>query len=163
MKKILLLVFITSLCTINCLAQQGTVASSANGSSSTGNISFSLGQVAYISIDNLSGKVNQGLQQPFEITDINLFVENQANNIKSAIIYPNPSAKSITLSLYFNAIETSLNYVFTDLNGKILRQEKIISSETIINIENLTETLYLVNILEERGKVLKSFKLVKKN
>ncbi|WP_170982959.1 T9SS type A sorting domain-containing protein [Dyadobacter frigoris] len=59
--SVLLLVF----CFQSSFAQQGGVSSGGNVAGSGGSVSYSVGQVFYISTSAASGTVNQGVQQPF--------------------------------------------------------------------------------------------------
>jgi len=49
-------------------AQEAIPASGGNAKGSGGTVSYSFGQVYYISVEGVNGTVAQGVQQPFEIS-----------------------------------------------------------------------------------------------
>lgn len=158
MKHIL---FLISLFISTCsYSQRDTVASGGNGTGSGGTVSYSVGQVAYTAVTGTNGNINQGVQQPFEIFIVLSTPESIAS--LSAVLYPNPTATSVILSLDFEKEGGNLDYELTDVNGKIIRKGRINSNETTIDVESFAEACYFVNVLVANKRV-KTFKLLKNN
>ena len=66
-KKILFAVFFFSSLSYG---QQALITAGGNATSSSGNVSYSLGQVAYTTNGNGNYSVSEGVQQPFEISTL---------------------------------------------------------------------------------------------
>jgi hypothetical protein len=157
MKHILFLIslFISTL----SYGQRDIVASGGNATGSGGSVSYSIGQVAYLSASGTNGNVNQGVQQPFEIFTLSI-AESEASF--SATLFPNPANIAVILSVDLAKEGTNLDYELTDVTGKRIRNGRIFSDETTINVEGLAESCYYLNVLEA-GKRVKTFKLLKRD
>ena len=140
--------------------QHEVLATGGNTTGSTGSVSYSLGQIAYESTSNANGFVYQGVQQPFEIVAVLAIADVESKF--EVILYPNPATKSIILSLDFSLSGSNLDYEITDMNGKILRNGRIQTNDTSIDVENFAQAIYFVNILNSKKRI-KSFKLIKNN
>lgn len=139
--------------------QQDLVSTGGDAAGSGGSVSYSIGQVAYESASGTNGNINQGVQQPFEIFVLEI---PELDETFTASLFPNPTATSVILSLDITKEGTSLVYELTDVTGKIIRNGRIISNETVINVEEFAEACYFVNVLEGNKRV-KTFKLLKNN
>lgn len=141
----------------NGMAQQAAVASGGNATGTNGSSSYSIGQVAYTNQVGSNGKVNQGVQQPFEI--FTLGTDDFPEIILTMSVYPNPTTSIVNLNIQnFNA--ENLNYQLFDLNGRLINQQKITQSETQISLENAANAIYLLYVSGD-NKLLKTFKIVK--
>jgi hypothetical protein len=58
------------------------------------------------------------------------------------LIYPNPASNQINLNVSGNSVGG--NYKLFDYTGKLILSNKIISENTIININNLCNGIYLI-------------------
>lgn len=139
--------------------QKAMVASGSDATSTSGNVSFSIGQIDFTSIATTSGSVNQGVQQPFEIVEVLSIPDREATF--NATIFPNPAETSIIISLNVAVNFNDLKYEITDFQGKILVNGIIKKTETSVDVSNFAQTLYFVNIIKT-NKIIKSFKLIKK-
>ena len=82
-------------CNVN--AQNNTITTGADVSNTNGSISYSIGQIDYISSGNASTYINQGLQQPYEVVTLS---GNELIDITiSAQVYPNPTVNNIIISI----------------------------------------------------------------
>ncbi len=78
----------------------------------------------------------------------------------SVSAYPNPTTDYLTLEV--NEFELSkLSFQLYDLQGKLLRSEKITGNQTNIVMSNLLPATYFVKIIQE-NRELKTFKIIKK-
>lgn len=140
-------------------AQQGQVSAGGNAIGIGGSSSFSIGQVNYTSATGSNGSAHQGLQQPFEI--ITLGKDDFPSITLMMTIYPNPTTSFVILNIGNYGLE-NLNFQLFDINGRQILSQRITTSETQIQMENLALGIYLIHVLDN-GQVLKTFKIIKNN
>jgi hypothetical protein len=121
-----------------------------------GSVSFSMGQVAYLSVSNSNGSVSQGVQQAYQISTLNL---NEKEFDFSLSAYPNPTQDNLNLRVG-NYHQEQLLYRLLDTEGKLLSISKVQSEQTIIEMQHLTTATYFVEVCHE-GKKVQSFKVIK--
>ncbi|MFC6096440.1 T9SS type A sorting domain-containing protein [Flavobacterium qiangtangense] len=139
-------------------AQQSANATGGKASGSGGTVSYSVGQVAYTSLAGSNGSVSQGVQQPFEISEV-LSIEGAEHISLNPTAYPNPAKDKLTLNLQ-NYDGSSLALQLFDLNGKLLYNEKIMSAETVINMQDYPFGLYFLKVTSA-ARDIKTFKIIK--
>lgn len=142
---------------INLKAQSGIVATGGEASGTGGKMSYSAGQLNYITATGSGGTTNQGIQQPYEI-----FVTSgiEAANINlSASVFPNPALDFINLSLE-NAEMKGMSYTLIDVMGKIITQHKLNNRQTSISMKELDSGIYFIKVLNNNREV-KIFKIIK--
>ncbi|MCR9252162.1 MAG: T9SS type A sorting domain-containing protein [bacterium] len=140
-------------------AQESVNTTGGDASSNTGSISYSIGQTVYDASSNDSGSINQGVQQPFEISVIT--DSPKFNNIHLAMTaYPNPTFGRLTLKA--SGFELSdLNIQIHDLQGKILQSTKLVTAETQIEFQDYKPATYFVRVTAN-NQLAKVFKIIKK-
>ncbi len=150
------LFFAVSLFNIN--AQEAVLTTGGEASGDGGTVSYSVGQVVYTTNTGTSGSVLQGVQQPYEIS-----VPTAMENTEDVILisaYPNPVKDILKLKTGqrdFNA----LSYRLFDMGGRLIMEEKITGSETSINMQTLSPSVYLLKVIED-DKEIKTFKIIKR-
>ena len=77
----------------------------------------------------------------------------------SALVYPNPTAANVQLDIKEQSLE-DLSFELFDTEGRLLIQEKITSTSTIIHLENLASAAYFLKIKNSKT-ILKTFSIVK--
>lgn len=140
----------------SAFGQSNTVASGGDASGSGGSVSYSIGQIDYITATGSGGTATQGVQQPYEI-----FVGFEDLSIDlQASLFPNPAALSVQLQFGnwtdFNAPRVEM----TDDRGRLIFSAEIVSSETSISLADLPNAPYFVRLIANENLV-KNFKLVK--
>ncbi len=135
------------------IVASGGVASGNDGST----LSYSLGQIDYISIESVQGTLSLGNQQAFEIFILEVLENYPKINFS---LYPNPTTSSIQLSLDTSDFE-NFNYTLFDVNGKLVLNDKIKNSITTISLENLSASIYFLSVYNLQSKLVKSFKIIK--
>lgn len=138
-------------------AQQATVTSGGNATGTNGTSSYSIGQVSYSSASGTNGSVTQGVQQAIEI--IVLGIDNFPEIKLIMSVFPNPTTAFVNLKIEEYSTN-NLHYQLYDINGKQIQNQKITTSETQISMEDLTKSIYLLNVLDN-NKLLKTFKIIK--
>lgn len=139
-------------------AQENTVTTGSEASSTDGSISYSIGQIDYIALSSASTFINQGLQQPFEIVTLS---GNEIKDIQiSAVVYPNPSVNNLIISLQ-NYDYENLSYRLFDVRGREISEGKIANSETIVSMQPFASATYILKLVAN-NKEIKTFKILKK-
>ncbi len=138
-------------------AQKGVVSSGGNATGAGGSVSYSIGQMDYVTATGTGGTVTQGLQQPFEI--VTLVGEEFTEISLQMIVYPNPTSSFVNLKIE-NFNFDNLTYQLIDINGKLIADKKITQGETQIQLENYPSAIYLLNINQD-NKSIKTFKIIK--
>jgi hypothetical protein len=138
-------------------AQKGPVSAGGEATGSPGNISYSIGQLDYITASGTAGSLTQGIQQPFLVQVLTGIENNEITLVCSA--YPNPASSCITLKV--NLLQTEdLFYTLFDLQGKQLAEGKLIGAETIISLSGLPDAGYILSVFT-KSRPIKSFRIIK--
>ncbi|MEN8251349.1 MAG: T9SS type A sorting domain-containing protein [Bacteroidota bacterium] len=140
-------------------AQEAMLSTGGDALGSGGSVSYSVGQVVYTTNTGTSGSVVQGVQQPYEISEVTGLEE--ANGINLMVsAYPNPTTDYLILRI--DELDVSnLSYQVHDINGKFLQNEKINSNQTRIALGNLVPSTYFIKVIQG-SKEVKIFKIIKK-
>lgn len=138
-------------------AQSNTIAAGGNGSGSTGTVSFSIGQIDYITQSGASGEINQGVQQPYEIVELNGV--NTINSGFSLTIGPNPTSDKLILTTDLSD-NSELFYSLFDNNGKEIISSLRLKESNQIDISNQPVGMYQLQVRNSES-TLKSFKIIK--
>lgn len=144
---------------MNATAQNAVMSSGSNSSGAGGTGSYSVGQIVLTTIIAPSGSLAQGIQQAFEIQILLGTEIRQVNLIIAA--YPNPTSSLLILDVgNYECSDTKFKLI--DLHGRVLMDKKVIDSKTSIIMDNFSEPIYLLNVLDN-NKILKTFKILKNN
>lgn len=139
-------------------AQNTIPASGGNASGSGGTVSYSVGQIVYTKNTGTNGSVAQGVQQPYEISIVTGIEE--AKDISLEImVYPNPATDYIKLNIKNYDVQ-NLRYHLYDINGILIKDNKVEGNETNISMQNLFPATYFLKVTDN-NKVIKTFKIVK--
>jgi len=125
-------------------AQNTVSTTGGNASSATGNISYTVGQIAYTTNTASNGSVAQGVQQPYEISVLTGTDESAGISLLYTV-YPNPVANMLTLKVEGTVYPDCLISLF-DINGKLMRESSLISTETKIDMSPFVTGTYLLAI-----------------
>lgn len=148
---ILIALFFTSL----IVAQETPVSSANESTGSNGSVTYSVGLLTVKTLESTDGSVSQGLQVPIEV--LVLSINDPVFNDVTLSVFPNPTTNFVTLK---SGKHSDLSYQLFDLNGKLIKKQATISSETI-TLNNLKSGTYLLKILQAT-KEIKTFKIIKK-
>lgn len=141
----------------NSCAQQIVLAAGGEATGSTGMVSYSVGQIDYITLTGAGGTVTEGIQQPYEILFNGL---NDPRLNLECIAYPNPATTFVRLKIENREIK-NLSYRIYSLNGMIVKENLIQEKETIIPMDELMAGTYLLTVSENEIAV-NSYKIIKK-
>ena len=133
-------------------------ASGGNASGTGGSVSYSVGQVFNTTAFGTNGSVSEGVQQPFEISVFTGVKDIKAIDLYYAV-YPNPTRGKLTLKID-NFEPNAFTYQLNDVNGKLLRSEKLTEKETAIDMSELKSAPYFLKVTNSKKEV-KTFKIIK--
>ena len=97
-------------------AQKTIPATGGNASGAGGSASYSVGQVAYTTNTGTNASVAQGVQQPYEISNIT-GIEEALGIILECSIYPNPTNGKLNIELIATE-QTDIQFTLTDITGQ---------------------------------------------
>ena len=137
-------------------AQQAIIPAGNNAQSGTGSVSYSVGQILYEPQLGATGKVNPGVQQPYEIYSL----ATNENTIQSKImVYPNPVKDFLIIDFNSDKLVKS-GYQLFDGTGRMISKGELKNLQTEINTSTLPAGMYILNI-SRAGINVKSFKIIK--
>jgi hypothetical protein len=139
-------------------AQQGTVTSGGTSNGSGGSTDFSIGQVVYLNYSNDSWQISEGVQQPYEIYQVNSLTE---ENQLMVTFGPNPTVEQLTINVENSAL-IDLSFSLTDLNGKLIITGDLQGSKNELDLKTLAPAQYMLTIYKSNIPV-NVFKLIKNN
>jgi len=152
-----IIIMLMSVCLGQIYAQQTIAASGGNASGSGGNISYTIGQIFYLSKGN-NNEVSEGVQQSYEISALGTpesgIVE---NNIS---LYPNPVKDVLFVDFNQESFGNS-SYQLFNSQGQMIRQGTLNQKKNELDFRLLPQSLYVIKIIQENQNV-KSFKIIKK-
>ncbi|MES2560818.1 MAG: T9SS type A sorting domain-containing protein [Bacteroidota bacterium] len=138
-------------------AQSGFVAVGASVSNTTGSVSYSVGQIDYISSTNTQGTISQGIQQAHEIFIRSSVSEQPLQTPLS--VFPNPAKDHLVLQVG-DFTSNPLRYSLMDIQGKELASGVILDYQTHINIADLASAVYSLRVQSDL-KGSSTFKIIK--
>jgi hypothetical protein len=152
-----ILIIISALSLTGVQAQQSINSSGGNGSGTGGSFSYTVGQIDYVAATGTNGSISQGVQQPFEF--FTLGTNDYPAILLQAVAYPNPTTENVNLVVSNYSLE-NLEFELYDVSGKIILNQKITTSETLISMKNFSTGSYFIAV-NENNKKLKTFKIIK--
>ena len=160
MKQIPLLVAFLAFFLVTGFAQSAIVPVGGDAQSNSGNVSYTVGQIAVQTANNSSGiSVAEGVQQPYEILTVG--VDDYPQITLDAVVYPNPTENLAQLQL--NGFEIPIGGLRANLydgNGKLLQTLPVTENLTSFQIGQYTTGTYYLE-LRDGKRVLKTFKVVR--
>jgi hypothetical protein len=136
------------------IAQAGFSASGFDAVSTGGSVSSTIGQVFYHQWTENAGKINEGIQQPYEI-----FVVSVDDNLKtSVLLFPNPTQDFVLLKMENNVKDFS--YTLYSMDGKWLEDQKIDHEETVVPLQKYSGNIFLLVIYKDNN-IVKTYKVIK--
>jgi hypothetical protein len=157
-RKIQNLMFMSCFCIATLNAQETIPATGGEVSGSGGTVSYSIGQITWNTFSGAIWTVAQGVQQPYEISVVTGMSEIGNTNLECTV-FPNPTKRVVKL-LVKSFDSKNLSFQLTDLDGALIRENKIESNETEISMDNLVPAIYFLKISLDNSEI-KVFKIIK--
>lgn len=139
---------------------------SLENSTAFGNVTIINNQIVYqplaVGNDIIKVKYKYGTSNRTEVfyiftTNTNTLSVEELALLKNIKVYPNPFQDFLTIQTKEEDLQ---NISLIDLQGKIIKQEKVSGSNYQLNLENLPQALYILEIVTDNSK--QSVKIVKK-
>lgn len=152
-----LTIMITCAIFINAnLGQSGIVTTGGNVSGASGSVSYSVGQVFYLTHESGAGTVHEGLQQAYEIFTVDIpGIVNEFD----ITLFPNPAQDHLVIRVADNEGK-NLRYQIYSASGQMMVAKNLTGAETNIEVEFLPPSTYIIHILWD-NETIKTFKLIK--
>lgn len=147
------------ICFTETFAQQTLSTSGGTAAGSGGTISYTVGQMAYRIQTGTQATLTEGVQQPYEISEVS-GIEEAANIRLKFTSYPNPVDNYLTVAVQ-NYPYNHLYYILYDSTGKLLIRRKATGTTTQINTKNLSPDVYFMDVIDQ-NQIIKKFKIIKK-
>jgi|GEM_PF-2741832 len=136
-------------------AQNGIVSAGGGSSSSGGNIHYSVGQPDYLHYSQQGFSINEGIQQPHEISEILAY-----KDIPDLLlnIWPNPFTSFLNIEM---AGKKNYQFFFSisDITGQV-QLKGMIEDKILLQTNNLLPGVYLFTI-SDNNNFQKTYKLIK--
>lgn len=139
-------------------AQNGVVPAGGEATGSGGSVSYTLGQISYLSLDGANGSMVQGVQQPYEIFVVTGI--EQAGIDLNLSVFPNPATDFLILKIG-NSDLLNLHYFLSDNNGMLLENKMITEDQTTIAMNRFSSAIYYLKVVQKNLEI-KVFKIIKK-
>ena len=123
-------------------------------------VSWTLGEIAIETLEEGSVVLTQGFQQGyFEIVSIGEPLSNEFE----LNVYPNPASEFIWVDLKTSEIKSALVEIY-NMEGKLVYNGKweSIDGPNKIMINKLSSSQYILRVSDSSGKVIQTFKLIKR-
>jgi hypothetical protein len=137
-------------------AQNVVTTAGSSFSSTTGSISFTIGESIAQTMTSGDKVITMGFQQP----NITVSIINEQKYLGYDIsAYPNPVSDELKLKLSRDGLK-NLEYFLTDMNGKTILHGKVNGTLTTIYFNQLPSGFYILKVIDNNREV-KTFKVIK--
>lgn len=128
------------------IAQQDVVAGGGDAASSSGSVSYSIGQTLYTNESNAAGSIQLGVQQPYAVSPIAVH-EPWRDLIVG--LYPNPTRGQLSIDMpqFIAGITASI----FDMNGALVEQVSLRSNKTLLSLETWPAAQYIIRLSDGAG------------
>jgi hypothetical protein len=151
-----ILLFIIAICCPGLLAQQVVATAGSTLGNANGSISYTIGEGVAQTLTQRDKTLTQGFHQ----TTMSVSILSEMKDLDFSIsVFPNPTSDELTLRLTKENV-SGLQYLLFDINGKLISQKKLVSSETKVPVDQLTEGFYFLKV-QDGIRELKTFKIIK--
>ena len=142
------------------LHAQHTINSTSNDLAGIqGSVSYSVGQIVFLTKTGTAGNVSEGIQQPYEILFMTGIDEEKGIELE-CVLYPNPASAYVRLKIVKQETR-NLRFDLYNAEGLLLKSMKIEKEETTIPMDELVQATYFLTVIENH-KILKTFRIIKK-
>jgi hypothetical protein len=143
--------------TVNAYGQQAVPASGGNATGSGGTSSYTVGQVGYVTAVGSGGSSQEGVQQAYDFVVVSAPAIDEVTIAIS--VFPNPAIDHILLDVEVDKLKSPRFQLF-DMNGKLIRDQRIERSQTSIPMDGVASGMYFLTVTDGM-KELKKIKIIK--
>ena len=135
-------------------AQSGVVVSGKNIESTSGSLSYTVGDIFYTQ-KGLGISIKEGLQQSYVINELSTKFTLRVS------LYPNPTNDLVHFKVE-NLNYKNLSFRLYDITGRLITTGRIINDQSVLSLKNLSDNIFIVKVI--RGEQEEhSFKILKSN
>ena len=140
-------------------AQTGFVSLGATITNQQGNISYSIGQSAYVNSKSNEGSMEFGIQQPYQFISITSLPG--INSSEGINIFPNPTRESLLITgLNRLSLSDKISAQIVSQSGQILKHYQLKNTGIKIDVKNLSPGTYYLTLMQNY-KILNVYKFIK--
>ncbi len=139
-------------------AQQSVNTSGGNATSTTGTVSYSVGQVFYNHHINSQGAVNQGVQNAYEVFSADII---ESNSLTKIAVFPNPTSDLITVKILNYTGSINYRVELIDANGRLVKENYLQASISSLDLSQFPSSTYSLNILGNQSNKIATYKIIK--
>ena len=124
---------------------------------SVGFVSYSVGQLDYLSFSSLDVIVSAGVQQPYASIAEETIVLSDSKVPNSAFtVMPNPTKDNVVVSFF---LEGEYQYVLTDVNGKLFEEGRL-TNGMILSLQEYLSGTYLLQVISAKDNKISMLKKI---
>ena len=151
-----LLILLILLCATSLQAQEVVTTAGSYGETTSGSLSWTVGEPVIETITNGTNTLSQGFQQSkLAVTAIN---DLKFPGIELSV-YPNPTNNYLTIEVKTDKQRDLLLSLF-DINGKLILQKKMAGNKQTIKMQNYKPATYILKV-SEANKEIRTYQIVK--
>jgi len=140
-------------------AQSGPISAGSIATGEGGTVSYTIGQVAFMTAVGSAGSLMEGLQQPYIIESITGIEENSFN--LGYAVYPNPTVDYILLKSNVDKVNgENIVYTLYNFEGQAIDKREVHEEITLIPMNMYRPATYFLKVISG-GTNLKSFRIIK--
>jgi hypothetical protein len=140
-------------------AQEAVLSSGGDATGYDGMVTYSIGQITYLTLTGTNGTIAEGIQQPFEIL-IPIGIDNDKGITLECLLFPNPANRFVRLKIENHELKDLKCRLYSS-TGALVQEVKIETKESLIPMEGLEKASYFL-VITQNEKTLKTFQVIKK-
>ena len=151
-----LLILLIGLCATSLQAQEVVITAGSHGETTSGSLSWTVGEPVIETITDGTNTLTQGFQQSkLTVTAIN---DLKIPDIELSV-YPNPTKSLLSIEVKTDKQRDLLLSLF-NLNGKLILQKKMAGNKQTIRMQNYKPATYILKVTEG-NKEIRTYQIVK--
>lgn len=126
---------------------------------SVGFVSYSVGQLDYLSFSSFDVIVSAGVQQPYaSIAEETIVLSDSKVPNSPFTVMPNPTKDNVVVSFF---LEGEYRYVLTDVNGKLFKEGWLVNG-MVLSLQDCLPGTYVLQVVSDKdNKILVLKKIIK--
>lgn len=142
-------------------AQEKVLTSGNEISGQGGTLSYSVGQIFYLTSESSGYSISESIHQPYEISVLNSYVIPEIINL-TCNVFPNPAEHYLKLNFNDPYPEqfSALSYLLYNSSGRLLIRKDGLAPDNYIDLTEYEQGAYLLSVTFNNHK-LKIFKIIK--
>ena len=151
--KTIFAILISCLTISSVLAQSNIVTAGGDAASSSGSVSYSIGQIDFQYTSSADYSVSEGVQQTYSF-DTALSIDDIQYDFQLSI-WPNPSADEMNIE-YTTSYELPLSLTVTDVKGAVVANRSVTQGQYSFNVNTWAAGTYYISL--SNGEAVKIIK-----